>query len=349
MSKKEKDGDVIEEEAYAEAKAYYKDADTCLNKSIAGLRWVSGSGYLNTWSTIHRAEEALILIEPPAIVIHGALHDKLFIQSSTMSNRDELLPKLIRAVNQLDPAAHAYFEENQLDELMQLIKQYNRIHNRTYQANSPRSRQTSTHTDISHKKAQKIEACITLREIRRAMNDFRDSRWENILHLRNQLIRALVFAELVAYILLCFVLFNIQIQYRDALVAAVAFYIVGAIAGLFGRFYSESEHTDFTNDYGLSIARLAATPLFSGLAGISGAFITVVLTVLSGQKPSDPTTMLQIFRLEPLNLFIAAVFGLTPNLVMRSLWKQAETYKPDRVMDEAQSTTVRLESDHKSH
>jgi hypothetical protein len=48
-------------------------------------------GYINAWGKLHRAEEALIEVEPVEVVIRGALHDKLGIQNSTMNSRDELL------------------------------------------------------------------------------------------------------------------------------------------------------------------------------------------------------------------------------------------------------------------
>ena len=58
-----------------------------------GLRWALGSGYTSTWSLIHRAEEALIEIEPGEMVLRGAMHDMFSIKGSTMNNGDELLDK----------------------------------------------------------------------------------------------------------------------------------------------------------------------------------------------------------------------------------------------------------------
>lgn len=86
-----------------------------------GLRWVTGMGYLNVWSLLHRAEEALVKVEPPEMVLRGALHDKLAIQNSTLQQRDELLDKLIQAVTDLDPIGAIYFKEHQPDTNYELL------------------------------------------------------------------------------------------------------------------------------------------------------------------------------------------------------------------------------------
>ncbi len=64
---------------------------------------------------------------------------------------------------------------------------------------------------------------------------------------------------------------------RPSILAAVVFYIVGAIADLFGRIYSQSKANTGGDDYGLSLVRLISTPLISGLAGIGGAFLYSML------------------------------------------------------------------------
>src|SRR5260370_35213673 len=90
-----------------EAQAYYADLDERLNGRISstGLDWVTGMGYVTAWDSLHRAEEALIEVVPIKMVIHAAIHDKLAIQDSTINHRDDLLTKLLQAVNSLDPKA----------------------------------------------------------------------------------------------------------------------------------------------------------------------------------------------------------------------------------------------------
>src|SRR5436305_9440289 len=110
---------------------------------------------------------------------------------------------------------------------------------------------------------------------------------------------------------------------KGVLMAATAFYLVGAVAGLFGRFYAESNSDHSKDDYGLFTARLIATPLLSGLAGVGGVLITVVLPVLSGQPIPG---LDKIFTLNSQYLFAAIVFGFTPNLLIRSLQQKAQKF-----------------------
>ena len=98
----------------------------------------------------------------------------------------------------------------------------------------------------------------------------------------------------------------------------MVFYIVGAMAGLFGKIYSQSKASAGGDDYGLSLVRLISTPLISGLAGIGGAFLysMLILQVIPGSSIS----LLSIFNINRLDYLIAAaVFGYAPNLLMKGL------------------------------
>jgi len=123
-----------------------------------------------------------------------------------------------------------------------------------------------------------------------------------------------------------------------ALIAGVIFYVIGSMAGMFGRFFGESDLAGLSTDYGLSLVRQAATPVFSGLAGASGVFIIQVITALSQTPPIAPhnqtgITVIDIFQPTPFNLFTAAAFGLTPNLVMQNLKRMVDTKKPEEHED----------------
>ena len=109
--------------ALQEAYTCYANASKSLWQERAGLHWVLGMGYINAWSMLHRTEEALVEVEPAEMVIRGALHDKLSIQNSTMSNRDELIEKLTQAVIDLSPEAGVYFKDHQPDTSNEDIQQ----------------------------------------------------------------------------------------------------------------------------------------------------------------------------------------------------------------------------------
>jgi hypothetical protein len=128
----------------------------------------------------------------------------------------------------------------------------------------------------------------------------------------------------VTYALLCTVVLavvhtNSSTQpERATILVAVVFYIVGSMAGLFGRIYSESKANTGGDDYGLSLGRLISTPLISGIAGIGGVFLynLIILQV----APGSSGVLLSIFNINRLDYLIAAaVFGYAPNLLMRGL------------------------------
>jgi len=76
------------------------------------------------------------------------------------------------------------------------------------------------------------------------------------------------------------------------------------------------------DDYGLSLARLTATPLLSGLADVGGVllFSTLLFEPTTGSGP-------KIFVLnQPDYIIAAAFFGLTPNLIIRGLQQRSEKY-----------------------
>ncbi len=337
------------------AQAYYADLEQRLNDpiSVTGLDWVTGMGYVTAWGLLHRAEEALIEVLPINAVIHGAIHDQLAIQDSRMSNRDMLLDKLIHAVNDLDPKAAVYFKEHQpdkksnelLDKLIQIEKRHMFQLIKSIEQAVPEVKidvaemivfddkeAAETATPNPDLEAQ-ARARVALREVRHALNSFRDQLWERILRARNQLLGAIALTGLFTHVLLSIALLTITMSVASnqaAIKAVTAFYMVGAVAGLFGRLYGESRTRTALHDYGLSLARLSATPLLSGLAGVGGVLITGLLfsSILGGPDASSKLASLaSIFSLaEPRYLLAAAIFGLTPNLIIRALQERAEKY-----------------------
>lgn len=118
-----------------------------------------------------------------------------------------------------------------------------------------------------------------------------------------------------------------KLSIRGGIMAATAFYMVGAVSGLFGRFYNEVNANTAVDDFGLSLARLIATPLLSGLAGIGGVIITLVLSDTLTSAKSIPLE--SIFTFDPGYLLTAAAFGLAPNLIISGLQQRTAKYASD--------------------
>ena len=314
--------------ALREARDGYNALTKKLSESSAGLQWVLSTGYIDVWSTFHRAEEAMIEVEPVEMVIRGALHDKLAIQDSKMAHEVELLIKLRRAVICLDEAMNVHFrrgrEEVDEFEIRKLRSQLDRVAKKVgidLEDDQTFGSDTSALIDDTNQEAM---ARATIREVRHTLNEFRDGLWEGLVRSRNHLMATIFVTGLVTHLLLCIAILT-SAPKAPSMLAAASFYIIGAIAGLFGRIRRESINHNATNDYGLSIARLLATPPLSGLAGIGG--VLIYSTLLNGHNMMTSFIADYVFVLNRPDYFlVAAIFGLAPNLIARSLQERSEKY-----------------------
>ncbi len=72
---------------------------------------------------------------------------------------------------------------------------------------------------------------------------------------------------------------------------------------------------------------LIATPLLSGLAGIGGVIITLVLSDTLTSTAS--ITLESMFKIDLGSLLTAAAFGLAPNLIISGLQQRTAKYATD--------------------
>jgi len=88
-------------------------------------------------------------------------------------------------------------------------------------------------------------------------------------------------------------------------------------------------------DYGLNAARLRQTAVASGLGAVAGVVLTAIAIDTTGT--TQRTSLEQIFNIgnSPGQLLIAAVFGLSPQLVIQRLTEQADQYRKDLTDTEA--------------
>ena len=269
-----------------------------------GTPWTTGLGYIELWHRVHRAEEALIKVEPHTEALAGAMRDESRLMNATMQNRDSLLKRLRGAVAVLDDSATnkclSYIEEPEVCSL------------------DPGERVTPE---------DRAKALCILSEVRYEINNFRDNVWEGIVHARNRLAETSVVLGIAAYALLGLaVLANTP---NRMIVWVVTYFLVGAIVGLFARAQGEWSANTAVDDFGLSTARLIHTPWLSGLAAVGGVLVTSILdSQLLGDSAST-STLADIFKERPSLLIVAAIFGLTPDLIIRRLTQQVDKYKED--------------------
>jgi hypothetical protein len=254
-----------------------------------GLQWVSERGYIAVWEKIHRAEEALMEAE----------------------SKDDLWLDVDRMSLQLQGA-----DIPQKEELLKLLNSAKTILNKSepQPAVSKASEAAAQKDDLSL--AQKA-----LKEVRYNINVFRDDQWNGMVGQRNQTIATLLLVELAGFGVLGLAI----IKHADpaAVAAGALYFLVGAVAGLFNRLYSESQADHAVDDYGLAMARILTLPVYAGLAGVGGVLLT---SLTSAQASVSSLSAVFEFQNRPLVLVAAAAFGLAPALLIEGLTKQGKQY-----------------------
>ncbi len=249
-----------------------------------GMPWVTGLGYIDLWHRVHRAEEALIKVEPYSEVLEGAMRDQSRLRNANMDNKE-------------------FFEEH-LKSAVEDLKD------------------SKTHQDDEPTPEARWKTLTKLCEVRYEINNFRDNTWEGLIHLRNSLADTVVLLGLATYALLALAIF----LEPDPMVIiwAVTYFLIGAIAGLFARAQAEWGATSGVDDFGLSKTKLLQVPWLSGLAATGGVLVTSIL-----DPKSNTIDLTTVFSDRPVLIFVAAVFGVTPNLLIQRLDEQAEKTKED--------------------
>jgi hypothetical protein len=159
------------------------------------------------------------------------------------------------------------------------------------------------------------------------------------VQVRNQLLKTVALTGCV-----CFSLVALAVLTEVAfihLAMGIAFFLVGAIVGLFNQLRLDASAETATEDYGLATARLVHTPLFSGLAALVGVLVIPLLSLLANgvaAKESTPLPSLgDLFGPSPVSFLLAVVFGLSPTVLLNRLQKEAEQYKADLKSSESLS------------
>lgn len=334
--------------ALEEAYGNFQELDAMLYDSTSRLPWVLGIGYVVAWFKLHRAEEALMDVEPVEMVVREAYHDHLAISNSKMSNANDLLDRLHIAVKTLDPGmADAVSSATPLADVAAHLKDIagdlKEVKGKLQKPTKETAEEDHQQDDQAHKDdhdhapgtpGKEDNARVTIREIRRTLNEYRDQLWDNIIRGRNRLMGGIFITGFATYVLLCVALLASTSPgngIRPAILAATAYYIVGAVAGLFGTIYRESNanasDSSDSDDYGLTLARLIATPLLSGLAGLAGAFLYSIIILQVAQITASTASLSSIFSLNRIDYLIAAALaGYAPSIIVQGLQQRTNKY-----------------------
>lgn len=291
-------------------------------KSTGG-RWVLGTGFLDLWGRLHDAETALFALQGREQVVANALFDELRLMDSGMKHEAALLARLRGATTVLGGkeylASATAGEDNGFAE-----------------------------STAAADGAPEIEARLVLGDVRRAVNQVRDDSRAGLLRTRTQLMWTGLITALATYTLLGLAI--LIDSPPETIAAAAMFFLVGGVVGLFSQLRGSSSGADTSgeDDFGLARARLTYVPILSGLAGIGGVLVMTLLypalnVPLDVSHTLDKLPALEtVFNLDknPFGLVLAAVFGLTPDLLINRLQGEADKYKAD-----LESTSVQTRSD----
>jgi hypothetical protein len=273
------------------------------------LDWALAYGYMNVQRGLHRADEALIMIESAEAAVGDALHDALSLEGSTIGNVDRLVGILSTAMDRLSPASAAVLLPPNKDR------------------DAAADKALSDH-----------EAREALREVRHAINEYRDDRHDGLVRARNRLVWTMLAVGITTYLLLSLALVAaVGVPYVQAV---AVFYLVGATVGLFNRLRIEAGQTSAVEDFGLSQARLVVTPLVSGLAAVGGVYLVAMAPALlptGTAGAADAPALTSVFDLaaNPIGLVYAAIFGLAPGALTSRLTVASTRLEKDLQATEA--------------
>ena len=273
--------------------------------SATDTRWIAATGYIEAYRRLMRAEEAYIEASPDTnYAVRVGLHDWLRLKGSGLKDEDTLIKKLLNALRVLSPA-----------------------NAEALGASDSQTKAESQATQRQFEPLTRDGARADLREIDFAINEFRNDRYGGIVRARNKLALTTVVFGLVAYALLSFAIAVLpapETGRSHPILVGLALYLVGALTGLFGQLRIDVQADTAIDDYGLSIVRIAQTPLSSGLAAVLG----VVIVKLAADTAVDLNEVFDLGR-NPNGLLVAAALGLSPQVVIGRLTQQADKYKAD--------------------
>jgi hypothetical protein len=190
--------------------------------------------------------------------------------------------------------------------------------------------------DLDGSKAEVAAVALRLRGIRRAINEYRDGRWDGLITARNHLVHSALMTAWTAFGLL--ILAIALGAPRDSIAAGGVFFLVGALVGLLAQVRSDARRQDVVEDYGLASARLYQTVLASGLAGVAGVLLMPIAIDVSGDISNGGLGSVFNVTQNPGQLLLAAVFGLSPQLLFDRLGAAADQYKAQLVSTQVASS-----------
>ena len=277
-----------------------------------GVEWVTRAGFNVAWTDYHNTDAALIDLASTDTLIDIGISDLLRLDGADIKGRAALQNNLGAALIALDPKIELYVSalvpKEAKDEkacadkaavvdkpdadtkpvsqgywngvkqsLLALIGKASGSITKSATDDAPDVDPADCETERRSR--------MIIQAIHRSLNTYRGTRWSELGRARWQLMITTTVAGIVAFFLLALGL--IRGIHPEQLMTGWAYFLVGAVAGLFLRLYLASKESQVSDDYGLEAARVYQTPLLSGMAAVIGV---VLMASVAGSNLADVLT-----------------------------------------------------------
>lgn len=344
---------LLRQAAWQEVNEHIKRFESELGRP--GPHWATGTGYIALWKRVLTAEEALIQLEPVESVIAGAHYDELRCRGSAISYRDDLQKRVVLAAGFLRslqttswqvlgaPAVRVPVPDPSGRRTpIEVASAWIRRSRLSGWVRRARLVVVSVPSDSVKGPRSEAEARTTLRRVRHSINQFRTERWAGLVRARNQLMTTTGLTGLALYAAVWLGIMMLE-RYgpegrdpAEVIAYAALFFLIGGAIGLFNQCYRDTKALTAVDDYGLTPARLMATPLVSGVAAVSG--VVLILSATAGLHDFTSPDKLAF------NVVAAATFGLTPTILLDRLLQQTEQFKAEIRASEAVETSKQADA-----
>ena len=313
------------------------------------LRWVLATGYVDLWNQLHRAEEALILIQDPRELVRDALDDLVRLEGSPIPERRRLATIVRQALADLEPAAEKYADPLAPAEVPGAAARHAPAGCTctvvVAPARAPRYL-TVVRSAVDHRMpAGEALARPALQFVRRAINVYRDTRRDGLVRARNQLLWTLGCVGVLQLVLVGAAM--AAKAFPEVVLVAAACYLVGAVTGVFHLLHAAASNDRAVEDFGLAAVRVLSRPAHAGIAAVLGVgalnVAPLAVTILQQGSAGSPN-LNAIFGIDRLaaNLLLAGIFGLTPELLFRRFNELTEQLKQDLKATQPSEAASRL-------
>jgi hypothetical protein len=174
-----------------------------------------------------------------------------------------------------------------------------------------------------------VRARAQLKEVRYAINSYRDGIWQKLVNAKNLLAIKVAAGWVTAYLLIAGIVLVGTSPAR--LSGAALYFLLGAVVGVASDMSQQSLAQSAEEDYGLARERLLATMLLAGVAAVIGVAFTAILGV-SVLGSSLATTAASAGRAGPLAVSWQQIFDSHDNL-LGAVAAAAFGFAPSRLFD----------------